>query len=44
MLKRTITNTIKTVTGKKTNNNTYLVHPNYEETTLSNMRRKHHVH
>ena len=36
----------KTLTGeeKKTNNNTYLLHPNYEKTTLSNMQRKHHVH
>ena len=25
-------------------NNTYLLHPNYEETTLSNMQRKYHVH
>ena len=23
---------------------TYLLHPNYEKTTLSNMQRKHHVH
>ena len=29
---------------RKTNNNAYSVHPNYEETTLSNMQRKHHVH
>ena len=26
------------------NNNTYLLDPNYEKTTLSNMQRKHHVH
>ena len=25
-------------------NNTYLLYPNHEETTLSNMQRKHHVH
>ena len=29
---------------KKTNSNTYLLHSNYEETILSNMQRKHHVH
>ena len=28
---------------KKTKNNTYLLHSNYEETTLSNMQCKHHV-
>ena len=28
----------------KTNNNTYLLYPNYEETTWSNMRHKHHAH
>ena len=39
-----ITNTIKTLTGEKRNNNTYILHPNYEETNLSNMQRKHHVH
>ena len=33
-----------TYRGRKTNNNTYLLHPNYEKTTLSNMQRKHHVH
>ena len=35
----------KTLTGeeKKTNNNTYLLHPNYEKTSLSNVQRKHHV-
>ena len=35
----------KTLTGeeKKTNNNTYLLHPNYENTSLSNVQRKHHV-
>ena len=27
----------------KINSNTYLLHPNYETTTLSNMQRKHHV-
>ena len=31
-------------TVKNINNNTYLLHPNYEETTLSNMQRKYHVH
>ena len=42
--KTLITN--KTLTGeeKKSNNNTYLLHPNYEKTALSNMQRKHHVH
>ena len=29
---------------KKTNNDTYLLHPNYGGTTLSNIQRKHHVH
>ena len=29
---------------RKTNNNSYLLHPNYEETTLSNIQRKHRVH
>ena len=29
---------------EKRNNNTYLLHPNYEETTLYNMQRKHHLH
>ena len=29
---------------QQNNNNTYLLHPNYEKTTLSNMQRKHHVH
>ena len=28
----------------KINNNSYILNPNYEETTLSNMQRKHHVH
>ena len=27
----------------KTNNNTYLVQPNYEESTSSNIQRKHYV-
>ena len=36
--------TDETVTGEEKNNNTYLLHPNYEKTTLSNMQRKHHVH
>ena len=42
--------TDKTLTGegkkkfKKKNNNTYILHSNYEKTTLSNMQRKHHVH
>ena len=44
MIILTITNAIKTLTVEKINNNTYLLHPNYEETTLSNMQRKHHVH
>ena len=34
----------KTLRVKKTNNNTYLLHPNYEETTLFNKQRKHRVH
>ena len=37
----------KTVTGEekeKTNNNTYLLHPKHEKTTLSNMQRLHQVH
>ena len=34
----------KNKTNKQTNNNTYLLQPNYEKTTLSNMQRKHHVH
>ena len=33
-----------TYRGRKKNNNTYLLHPNYEKNTLSNMQRKHHVH
>ena len=40
----TTINAIKTFTGEKLNNNTYLLHPNYEETTLSNMQSKHQVH
>ena len=42
--------TDKTLTGEekkttaKINNNTCLLHPNYEKTTLSNMQRKHRVH
>ena len=35
---------MKTYRGRKKNNNTYLLHPNYEKTTLSNMQRKYHVH
>ena len=34
----------KTPTRKKKNSDTYLLHPNYEENTLSNMQRKHYVH
>ena len=34
----------KRKTNKHTNNNTYLLHLDYEKTTLSNMQRKHHVH
>ena len=30
--------------GRKNNNNTYLLHPSYEKTALSNIQRKHHVH
>ena len=30
--------------GENINNNTSLLHPNHEETTLSNMQRKHLVH
>ena len=30
-----------TYRGRKKDNNTYLLHPNYEKTTLSNMQRKH---
>ena len=37
-------NTRNTYRGRKKNNNTYLLDPNYEKTTLSNMQRKHHVH
>ena len=33
-----------TYRGRKSNNNTYLLHPNYENTTLFNMQRKYHVH
>ena len=37
--------TDETLTGEaKKNNNTYLLHLNYEKTTLSNMQCKHHVH
>ena len=35
--------TDKTLTGEE-RKNTYLLHPNYEKTTLSNMQHKHHVH
>ena len=31
-------------TGKKKHNNTYLLHPNNEETTLSNVQHKYHIH
>ena len=31
-------------TKKNNNNNTHSLHPNYEKTTLANMKRKHHVH
>ena len=46
ILKITITiTTDETLTGEeKKSNNTYLLPPNYEKTTLSNMQRKHHVH
>ena len=40
--KKLITN--KTLTMEKTKNNTDLLHLNYEDTTLSNMQCKHHVH
>ena len=37
--------TDKTLRGEESEKkNTYLLHPNYEKTTLSNMQRKHHVH
>ena len=36
--------TDKTLTGGREKKKTYLLHPNYEKTTLSNMQRKHHVH
>ena len=36
--------TKKTPTGEKANNNAYLLHTNYENTTLSNTKCKHHVH
>ena len=36
--------TDKTLTGEERKKGTYLLHPNYEKTTLSNMQRKHHVH
>ena len=35
--------TDKTATGEE-KKNTYLLHPNYEKTILSNMQHKHHVH
>ena len=35
--------TSKKLIGEKTNINTYLLHPNYEGTTLSNIQREHHV-
>ena len=31
-------------TGKKTNNNIYLLHSDIEETTFFNVQRKHHIH
>ena len=34
----------KTLTGEERQKNTYLLHPDYEKTTLSNMQRKDHVH
>ena len=38
-------NTRNTYRGrKKKDSNTYLLHPNYEKTTLSNMQCKHHLH
>ena len=40
--KKTIT-IKKTLSGEKTNNNTYLSHPNYEQ-TMSNMQGKYHIH
>ena len=40
--KRIIRN--KTLTGKKKAKVHYLLHPNYEETTFSNMQPKHHIH
>ena len=33
-----------TYRGRKKKSNTYLLHPNYEKTTLPNMQCKHHVH
>ena len=36
--------TDKTLTRKEREKKTYLLHPNYEKTTLPNMQRKHHVH
>ena len=38
--------TNKTLTGeeRERKKTTYLLHPNYKKTTLSNMQRKHHVH
>ena len=32
------------IIGKKTSTYSYLLHPNYEETSLCNVQHKHHVH
>ena len=32
------------IIGKKANTYSYLLHPNYEETSLCNIQHKHHVH
>ena len=40
----TITITTNKTTGEKTDNDTNLLHPNYEESTLSNMQRKRIIH
>ena len=42
--KQSTYNRRNTYRGRIKNSNTYLLHPNYEKTTLSNMQRKHHVH
>ena len=36
--------TYETLTGEERKKETYLLHLNYEKTTLSNMLRKHHDH